>query len=169
MPMRRTNSGERGASLVEFALIVPLLTVFLFGIVQFGIAYDKKQSINSAAREGARMAAIPEEPSGANPGVRYSTILSRVNASFEGIGDDDIDELTIVVVNATPPNGTLKTCTETGCTPASSPASVSPCTNHPGQTVIVTATKEHDITIPFFGVKPVTLTGKGEFRCEIDG
>ncbi len=50
-PSRRT-SRDGGASLVEFALVVPLLTLFLFGIVQFGIAYDKKQSINSAAREG---------------------------------------------------------------------------------------------------------------------
>ena len=37
MPMRRKTIRDRGASLVEFALVLPLLVLFLFGIVQFGI------------------------------------------------------------------------------------------------------------------------------------
>jgi Flp pilus assembly protein TadG len=55
---RGQGGRERGASLVEFAFVVPLLTLFLFGIVQFGIAYDKQQSVNSASREGARLGAL---------------------------------------------------------------------------------------------------------------
>lgn len=161
--MHRIRSNERGASLVEFALVVPLLALFLFGIVQFGLAYDMKQSINSAAREGARMAAIPDEAN-----VTCSTISGRVSSTFNSMQTTPIDLLRVVVVDATNPAITRKTCTAAGCTPASTPASASPCSGQPGQTVVVTATKKHDITIPFFGVLPVDLVGRGEFRCEID-
>ncbi len=151
------------SSLVEFALVLPLLSMLLFGIVQFGLAYDMKQSINSAAREGARMAAIPDEAN-----VNYSTIHSRVDASFAGMQTGGVDSVSVVVVRANAPHTVLKTCTATGCTPLTTPASVSPCSGVPGETVVVTAVEKYDITIPFFGVRPVDLTGRGEFRCEID-
>ena len=153
---------------------MPLLALFLFGIVQFGIAYDMKQSVNSAAREGARMAAIPDEAN-----VTYSTIRARVENSYDSLGSGTVDEVTVVVVEAVDPDDVLKTCTASGCTvtsplplPAPLPpitaGSVSPCTDLAGETVVVTVEKNHDITIPFFGVRPVTLQGRGEFRCEID-
>jgi Flp pilus assembly protein TadG len=170
---RRAGHRESGASLVEFAFVVPVLTLFLFGIVQFGLAYDMKQSINSAAREGARAAAIPDEAN-----VTYSSIRSRVNNSFTAFVSDTADTVEVKVVTASTPTQVRKTCTASGsptptdsCTttiPASSPTSKSPCTNQAGQTVVVTVTELHEITIPFFGVRNVTLTGKGEFRCEID-
>jgi Flp pilus assembly protein TadG len=161
--VHRNRPDDRGASLVEFALVVPLLTLFLFGIIQFGLAYDMKQSINSAAREGARMAAIPDEVN-----VTYSSIDSRVASTFNSMQTAPIDQLTVVVVDSTNPAITRKTCTTSGCTPASVPVSVSPCTGQAGQTVVVTATKKHDVTIPFYGVLPIELVGRGEFRCEID-
>ena len=72
------SSRERGASLVEFALIVPLLTLFLFGIVQFGIAYDKQQSINSAAREGDPR--LPRPPARSPRGRRMTGVYDRIAA-----------------------------------------------------------------------------------------
>ena len=163
------SSRDRGASLVEFALVLPLLSMFLFGIVQFGLAYDMKQSINSAAREGARMAAIPDEPTPTNTGVTYAGIRSRVDSTFNSVQSASVDSLTVEVVPAANPDATpIRTCTASGCTPATSPASQSPCTSTPGETVVVTATKVYDFTIPFVGLKAVTLTGRGEFRCEID-
>jgi len=49
---------EKGASAVEFALILPILVLLLFGIIQFGIAYNNYLAITHAAREGARLAAV---------------------------------------------------------------------------------------------------------------
>jgi len=49
---------ERGASAVEFALILPILVMLVFGIFQFGIAYNNYIAITHAAREGARLAAV---------------------------------------------------------------------------------------------------------------
>ena len=152
---------EKGAALVEFALVMPILAMFLLGIVQFGMAYDAKQSINAAAREGARLAAIPAEPSGADPGTTYEAIAEQVTAVF----GEPPDTITVTVHD---PGVTLpvRTCTDAGCTPTSAPASASPCTGQAGRTVVVTATRDHDLTIPFVGVRVVTLTGRGEFRCE---
>ncbi|MFJ4168160.1 TadE/TadG family type IV pilus assembly protein [Paenarthrobacter sp. NPDC089714] len=45
---------QRGASVVEFALIVPLLLSMLLGVIDFGVAYSENISLQAAAREGAR-------------------------------------------------------------------------------------------------------------------
>ncbi|HEX9180374.1 MAG TPA: TadE family protein, partial [Burkholderiales bacterium] len=50
--------GQRGQALVEFALILPLLMLVLFGIVEFGRAWNAKQVLTDAAREGARLAVV---------------------------------------------------------------------------------------------------------------
>jgi Flp pilus assembly protein TadG len=45
-----------GAQLVEFALSFPLLLVMVIGVIDFGAAYNLKQKLNNAAREGVRFA-----------------------------------------------------------------------------------------------------------------
>ena len=50
--------GEDGAAAVEFALLLPLLVVLLFGFIQFGIAFNTRIQATNAAREGARMAVV---------------------------------------------------------------------------------------------------------------
>lgn len=45
---------ERGASAVEFAIILPLLVIFLFGIIEFSLMFYDKAVITNASREGAR-------------------------------------------------------------------------------------------------------------------
>jgi len=47
----------RGAQLLEMALALPLLLVLTVGILDFGTAYNLRQIMNNAAREGARLAA----------------------------------------------------------------------------------------------------------------
>jgi len=49
---------ERGASAVEFALILPILVILVFGIFEFAIAFNNYITITHAAREGARRAAV---------------------------------------------------------------------------------------------------------------
>lgn len=53
-PARR----ERGAAAVEFALVVPLLLMLVFGIISYGYMLSFRQSISQAAAEGARAAAV---------------------------------------------------------------------------------------------------------------
>jgi len=48
------DRGQRGAAVVEFAVVLPLLVVLLFGIVEFGLVLYNKQILANASREGAR-------------------------------------------------------------------------------------------------------------------
>ena len=50
--------GEGGAAAVEFAILLPVLVVLLFGFIQFGIAFNTKIQATNGAREGARMVVV---------------------------------------------------------------------------------------------------------------
>lgn len=49
---------ERGAALVEFAVVMPLLILLLFGIMEAGWFFAQQVEVRNAAREGARIAAV---------------------------------------------------------------------------------------------------------------
>ena len=49
---------EDGAAAVEFALLLPLIVLLLFGIIEFGLAFNTRIQATNAAREGARMAIV---------------------------------------------------------------------------------------------------------------
>jgi Flp pilus assembly protein TadG len=52
-------SGESGAELIEFALALPLLLLVVLGIVDFGFLFQRYEVVTNAAREGARVAVLP--------------------------------------------------------------------------------------------------------------
>lgn len=47
-----------GAALVEFAMILPILVLLVFGVIEFGRAYHAKSTMAHAARQGVRAAAL---------------------------------------------------------------------------------------------------------------
>ncbi len=49
---------ERGASLVEFAVVLPLLLALLFGVIESSFAFAQLNDVRFGAREGARAAAV---------------------------------------------------------------------------------------------------------------
>lgn len=59
---KRIHRDSRGASLVEFAFVLPILVAFIFAIAQLGIFYFAKSGLSSAVGEGARMATIYPRP-----------------------------------------------------------------------------------------------------------
>ena len=62
-PRRATRlSGESGQSLAEFALVLPILLLVIFGIFEFGRAYTYWSDANHIANEGARWAAVDRLP-----------------------------------------------------------------------------------------------------------
>lgn len=67
---------HRGASAVEFALVLPLLIVFVFGIIEFGLLMYNQQVITNASREGARAGIVAQtlsrlQPSGGDCTIAY--------------------------------------------------------------------------------------------------
>jgi len=65
----KTMRDRKGVAAVEFALILPLLVVLLFGIIEFGLLLYNKQVITNASREGAR-AGIVQAPRLTVPQIR---------------------------------------------------------------------------------------------------
>jgi hypothetical protein len=59
MSMLRRRRG-RGQSLVEFALILPIFLLFIFGILDLGRAVYAYHTLNNAAREAARVAMVDQ-------------------------------------------------------------------------------------------------------------
>jgi len=57
--MTRRLRSERGAELIEFALIFPLLLLVLLGIIDFGLMFQRYEVLTNATREGARIAVLP--------------------------------------------------------------------------------------------------------------
>jgi Flp pilus assembly protein TadG len=52
---------DEGQALAEFALILPLLLLLVAGIIEFGRAWNIKQAVTDAAREGARYAVVQDD------------------------------------------------------------------------------------------------------------
>lgn len=64
-PLRR-GRGERGASAVEFAIVVPVLLLLVFGMLEFAFVLRDYLSVSSSVRVGARVASTG---AGAGPGT----------------------------------------------------------------------------------------------------
>lgn len=56
---------ERGAAAVEFALILPVLLALVLGIIDFGRVFNAQQTLTYAARAGARVMVLQNNPTAA--------------------------------------------------------------------------------------------------------
>ena len=95
---RRVRS-ERGAELIELALVLPILFLVIAGIVDFGLLMQRYLTINNAAREGARIAVLP--------GYGLTDVQNRV-ALFVSQGTDTSTSpvTTLTPVSIDPPGPT---------------------------------------------------------------
>jgi Flp pilus assembly protein TadG len=162
--------GESGASAVEFALVLSLLFLFVFGTIQFGIAYNRDQGLKAAAREGARVASVGGSQSEIKTRVQQAQSLfsssdiqikidySKDNGqSYSGLNGG------LVCDDAVPGN----TCSaSTGQTPCGAAgianlirvtATVPPPSGNPSRYAII---------IPLWGNAKITFSAAGVFRCE---
>jgi Flp pilus assembly protein TadG len=90
---------EKGASAVEFAIVLPLLLTLVFGIMETGWLFAQINDIHHGAREGARLAAVNYEDgvqsemcdrmnlASASSPVVTLTATEDSDASFIGRGD----------------------------------------------------------------------------------
>ena len=71
--------------MVEFALVLPVLALVLFGIIQFGITFKNYLELTDAVRAGARQAAVSRDAP--NP---EAVAENRVRASAAGLNQPDL-------------------------------------------------------------------------------
>jgi Flp pilus assembly protein TadG len=58
MSKRFNFKNQQGQSMTEFALVLPILVVLLFGVIQFGIVFNNYITVTDAVRAGARKGAV---------------------------------------------------------------------------------------------------------------
>ena len=99
MSMSRSLRSDRGQALVEFALVAPVLLLLLFGIVQYGIAFNHSISLTDAVRAGARAAVV----AGPDPATAQAAAEAAISSSAGGLDAARI----VVTVTETPTDVTV--------------------------------------------------------------
>jgi Flp pilus assembly protein TadG len=86
----RRGRSQRGATLIEAAIILPLLFALLFGIADFANAYNDYNSVRQGVREGARQGVVGNIPATTctlnSPGTANATTQSLMCITKERIG-----------------------------------------------------------------------------------
>jgi Flp pilus assembly protein TadG len=77
--VRGGGSADRGATVVEFALLLPLLLLIVLGIIDFGRILNAQVTLTQAAREGARLVALGQ------PNVQSRTQAAATGLSPVGV------------------------------------------------------------------------------------
>ncbi len=62
MMVKEIIGNARGISSVEFAIILPVFLLLIFGMIQFGLGWWLSQLITNGAREGARFGVVVADP-----------------------------------------------------------------------------------------------------------
>ncbi len=93
--VRKTRRCQRrgGQAVVEFALILPLFMLLVFGTLEFGRAYYDLHLITNAARGGARVGSLP--------GKVEADVTSAVNSSMDSVGLHEPWTTTVAVKDKT--------------------------------------------------------------------
>ena len=120
------------------ALVVSLLLILVFGIIVYGQAFSKLEVLNSAAREGARYAAVRCQPD-TSTGCTNLLVTNRVKAAAVPYDTQMVNPITADKV----------------CDDANS-----------GQAVTVSWAQTIPINIPLLPAFTYNTTIKGVFRCE---
>ncbi len=143
----RPGTKDRGAELVEFALVLPVLLLILVAIMDFAFMFKNYEVITNAAREGARVGVLSN--------YTAADAVARANAYLDATGLTDIRRTAV----AAPPNPPL-TVTVGGVTRTIT-------------AVQVTVTYPHDFLLlapisRWFGsgLGSITLTGTATMRTE---
>lgn len=155
---RSSDARERGATAVEFALVVPLLLVLTIGVFDFGYLAWEKLTLDQAVNGAARMAVAPNS-----------------NGGTEGSAVDEYDEIEGLVLNASqgllPSEGASIRVNEQGAANAQTGGCVS---LEVGDQLNITLTKPATPVVPMplpgWGrLRSVTLTSVAVYRCEWTG
>jgi hypothetical protein len=106
-----TRRGDAGATLVEFAVAVPVLVWLVLGVLELGLAWRDSSSVANAVRSGARVGAAD----GRTRLADYD-VLQSVRAALAEIRGVDVER--VVVFRSTTPDGAVpSTCTTIALSP----------------------------------------------------
>lgn len=132
---------ERGGAMVEFAVVLPILVLFVFGIIEFGRAYSARIELTNSVREGVRTAALGRD-------------------ACPPVAPEPTNFLTDCIVASTKRAAPGLTASSITVTPTVCPAAFVA-----GDKARVSATYPFKYDIPFFRRGTWTLSAEGVMRC----
>lgn len=138
---------DRGATAVEFALIVLPLLMLVFGIVNFGVVFAQQLALDNSVRAGARAGVVDRGPSAPSP-------EAVTTAQFD---DTALARSLAGTLSVTNPSGVGATCKGSDF----------------GESLVVRGSVTTNFLIPWpvpTSVVPrsMTLTSQAEFQCEYE-
>jgi Flp pilus assembly protein TadG len=100
--MRKSGDTAKGASLVEFAVIAPLLFLLVFGIIEFAWLFASNLDVRQGAREAVRVAATDRLANPATPAIDICNGLNLTHrpttlVSITRAGNNVGDAITVTV------------------------------------------------------------------------
>lgn len=146
------NPGEKGTTLVEFALLAPMLVILLSGVLEFGRVLDAWMIVTNAAREGARYAAL----SGRSPNPMYANDIQWATYNYLVSGLSGRSDIAVPPPSAVAVTGNIPFCYQADRSLCPAPAA-------PGARVTVAVSLDVPLYIPlvadFFPRNPMSVPG----------
>jgi Flp pilus assembly protein TadG len=159
---------ERGAVAVEFALLVPLLVLLVFGIIGFGFIFSQNLALNNATRDAARFAVVKQIDGPTAERSCYDALVrTRANSRALGIQAVNVG-VTLTVGGVTKCSiaaGTALPSTE----PSTGPLASIPCKDSVSgvnDRLSVASVYQSRVPVPIVGRTTFNLAGTSSFRCE---
>jgi hypothetical protein len=151
----RCRQRTQAQSMVEFALILPLLIAFVFGIIQLGILFSVYVGMTNSAREAARAGSIYQY--GGVPFTAYTP------ANIQTVDDERLTYLSQVITSTInplidPTTGLTSTVTYTPTTPLTP--------YRAGDTINVQLEHDHPLFFGLFGKQKITIRASSAMRIE---
>jgi Flp pilus assembly protein TadG len=137
-----SDSRDRGSVAVEFALLLPVLLLIIFGVIDFGRMINAQITLTQAAREGARLASLGYPATGTN------SVTSRAQSAATGLSP------VTVTVSSTCPAG------------AGMGVDAVVRTSYQFSFVTPVGAFASMFGSASFGSSTITLTATGEYPCE---
>lgn len=158
----RDDGGQSGAAAVEFALIMIPLVLILFGIIEFGLAYNRQQGMHAGSREAARVASI---------GASYADVADAFESAVDTIATADL-RLNVTVTeadgtqySAVPGAGGFAAPSD-GVFGAGEPCDGADEAERVQVTVRVSDSDKYGVSIPFGPIVGQDFESKAVFVCE---
>jgi Flp pilus assembly protein TadG len=146
----KRRKDEQGAAAIEFALVMPILFLVVFGIIAYGVWFAQDLALSNSARQAARYGVVDNRT--------CADMITEARSSASTLAMDGNSPAMTVTVTVTHADGSTTSPCSSG--------TVQPCKGSKlGDNVNVSMVYPVEKIVPLVPV-PDQVDGKGVFRCE---